>query len=127
MKIALECKDLIIERTLEIFLKEHLVMKKDCDFLVVDKKINSLKPQFIISKESPYLKIPFNKDELFNCLFEFDEALKQLAIKLALEEKKKLEAQMDMIINQTKKEYQEKLDQELIVLKDKLLKVLDNG
>lgn len=28
MKISLECKDLIIEKALELFLKEHLVMKK---------------------------------------------------------------------------------------------------
>lgn len=28
MKISLECKDLIIEKTLELFLKDHLVMKK---------------------------------------------------------------------------------------------------
>ena len=126
MKIALECKDLIIEKTLQIFLREHLVMKKDCDFLVVDEKISTTKPQFIISKNSPYLKIPFSKEELFNNLTEFDEALKQLAIKLALEERKKLEEKMDSIIMQAKKEYQEKLDGEISSLKEKLLKVLDN-
>lgn len=38
MKISLECKDLIIEKTLELFLKDHLVMKKNCDFIISDEK-----------------------------------------------------------------------------------------
>ncbi|ENO8742034.1 ornithine carbamoyltransferase, partial [Campylobacter jejuni] len=64
MKISLECKDLIIEKTLELFLKDHLVMKKNCDFIISDEKIYTAKPLFIISKNSPFLSIPFSKEAL---------------------------------------------------------------
>ena len=40
MRIAVDCKDLILEKSLELFLKEHLVTKNDCDFIVCDEKIS---------------------------------------------------------------------------------------
>ncbi|EJT3433133.1 ornithine carbamoyltransferase [Campylobacter coli] len=124
MKISLECKDLIIEKALELFLKEHLVMKKDCDFIISDEKISTQKPLFIIAKNSPFLSLPFSKEALMNSLNEFDSALKATAQKLADERKRVLEARIDEIASEFKRDYQSKIDLAISELKDKLVKAL---
>ncbi|ENP7056515.1 hypothetical protein [Campylobacter coli] len=124
MKISLECKDLIIEKALELFLKEHLVMKKDCDFIISDEKISTQKPLFIIAKNSPFLSLPFSKEALMNSLNEFDSALKATAQKLADERRRVLEARIDEIANEFKRDYQSKIDLAISELKDKLVKAL---
>ncbi|XAK03182.1 hypothetical protein AAID96_03570 [Campylobacter coli] len=124
MKISLECKDLIIEKALELFLKEHLVMKKDCDFIISDEKISTQKPLFIIAKNSPFLSVPFGKEALMNSLNEFDSALKTTAQKLADERRRVLEARIDEIANEFKRDYQSKIDLAISELKDKLVKAL---
>ncbi|HGQ6600555.1 TPA: hypothetical protein ACL01R_000924 [Campylobacter coli] len=124
MKISLECKDLIIEKALELFLKEHLVMKKDCDFIISDEKISTQKPLFIIAKNSPFLSLPFSKETLMNSLNEFDSALKATAQKLADERRRVLETRIDEIANEFKKDYQSKIDLAISELKDKLVKAL---
>ncbi|WP_072231418.1 ornithine carbamoyltransferase [Campylobacter coli] len=124
MKISLECKDLIIEKALELFLKEHLVMKKDCDFIISDEKISTQKPLFIIAKNSPFLSLPFSKEALMNSLNEFDSALKATAQKLADERRRVLEARIDEIASEFKRDYQSKIDFAISELKDKLVKAL---
>ncbi|EGK8159959.1 ornithine carbamoyltransferase [Campylobacter coli] len=124
MKISLECKDLIVEKALELFLKEYLVMKKDCDFIISDEKISTQKPLFIIAKNSPFLSLPFSKETLMNSLNEFDSALKATAQKLADERRRVLEARIDEIANEFKKDYQSKIDLAISELKDKLVKAL---
>ena len=124
MKISLECKDLIIEKALELFLKEHLVIKKDCDFIISDEKISTQKPLFIIAKNSPFLSLPFSKEALMNSLNEFDSALKATAQKLADERRRVLEARIDEIASEFKRDYQSKIDLAISELKDKLVKAL---
>ncbi|MBK1964772.1 ornithine carbamoyltransferase [Campylobacter novaezeelandiae] len=126
MKISLECKDLIIEKALELFLKDYLVMKKDCDFIICDEKIPSSKPLFIINENSPFLSIPFSKEELFASLKEFDQALKLAAQKIADEQRRILEAKIDTIANEFKKSYQLEIDKSIIKLKNKLIQVLND-
>ena len=124
MKISLECKDLIIEKALELFLKEHLVMKKDCDFIISDEKISTQKPLFIIAKNSPFLSLPFSKEALMNSLNEFDSALKATAQQLADERSRVLEARIDEIASEFKRDYQSKIDLAISEHKDKLVKAL---
>ncbi|MFQ6342638.1 hypothetical protein [Campylobacter sp. VTCC 70190] len=126
MKISLECKDLIIEKALELFLKEHLVMKKDCDFIISDEKIHSLKPIFIINKNSPFLSVPFSKEALMTALEEFDNALQAAALKLALEQKRLLEEKIDSIALEFQKDYENKISSAIKELKSKLIKALND-
>ncbi|EAK9944637.1 ornithine carbamoyltransferase [Campylobacter lari] len=110
MKIALECKDLILEKTLEIALKDFLVLKKDCDFLVCDEKINTQKPQFIINKKSNFLTPPFNMQELLNALNDFNASLQSIAYKIAMREKKIMNQKCEAILEQLRQESHEKID-----------------
>lgn len=110
MKIALECKDLILEKTLEITLKDFLVLKKDCDFLVCDEKTNTQKPQFIINKKSNFLSHPFNIEELLNALNDFNASLQSIAYKIAMREKKLMNQKCEAILEQLRQESHEKID-----------------
>lgn len=125
MKIALECKDIILERALQLFLKEHLGRKKDCDFIVTDEKIEFDKPQFLISKSSSQLALPFGKEELMRVLSEFDEALKKLAIQKANEKIKALEEKIEKITEQFKKDYQSEIDEAVQRLKTTLITLIN--
>lgn len=125
MKIALECKDIILERALQLFLKEHLGRKKDCDFIVTDEKIEFDKPQFLISKSSSQLALPFGKEELMRALSEFDEALKKLAIQKANEKIIALEEKIEKITEQFKKDYQSEIDEAVQRLKTTLITLIN--
>lgn len=125
MKIALECKDIVLEQALRLFLREYLVLKKDCDFLICDAKLDIAKPQFIIAKHSPFLSVPFSKEELLKALNEFHTALRELAHKLVLDEKKRMKQEMKKIIIEFTKIYQNELAKLTLNLQNSLEKAID--
>ncbi|ANE33910.1 hypothetical protein [Campylobacter hyointestinalis] len=75
MKIFTQCECLLLSESLRLFLDDFYTSKKDCDFIISDKKIDSDKPVFVIDEKSPYLKIPFTKESLINTLEEFYSAI----------------------------------------------------
>lgn len=125
MKIALECKDIILERALQLFLKEHLSRKKDCDFLICDEKVEFEKPQFLISKRSSQLAVPFSKAQLLQALGEFNSALQRLAEQIADEKIKALEDKIEIMAEEFRQQYQSDIDEAIGVLKDKLIKIIN--
>lgn len=125
MKIALECKDIILERALQLFLKEHLSRKKDCDFLICDEKVEFKKPQFLISKRSSQLAVPFSKAQLLQALSEFNDALQRLAEQIADEKIKALEDKIEIMAEEFRQQYQSDIDEAIGVLKDKLIKIIN--
>ncbi len=125
MKIALECKDIILERALQLFLKEHLSRKKDCDFLICDEKVEFEKPQFLISKRSSQLAVPFSKAQLLQALSEFNSALQRLAEQIADEKIKALEDKIEIMAEEFRQQYQSDIDEAIGVLKDKLIKIIN--
>lgn len=127
MKLALECKDVILERTLQLFLKEHLGRKKDCDFIVTDEKIDFEKPQFLINKHSSQLALPFSKEELFKALNDFDSALKELARQKVNEKIDALEEKIEKIAEEFRKDYQKDIEEAVLRLKDTLIKIINKG
>ncbi|AJC87384.1 hypothetical protein CINS5915_04165 [Campylobacter insulaenigrae] len=124
MKISLECKDLILEKTLELVLKEHLVLKKDCDFIVCDEKIYSQKPQFIINKHSVFLTIPFSTEELINALEEFDASLQNIAYKIAYREKKIMNQKCETLLEQLRVQTHKTIDEIFDIYKKNLKSLL---
>ncbi len=125
MKIALECKDIILERALQLFLKEHLSRKKDCDFLICDEKVEFEKPQFLISKRSSQLAVPFSKAQLLQALSEFNSALQRLAEQIADEKIRALEDKIEIMAEEFRQQYQSDIDEAIGVLKDKLIKIIN--
>ncbi|MCI5967936.1 hypothetical protein [Helicobacter sp.] len=77
MKIALICDSLLLDRSLEMYLKEYLTSYKLCDFVVATQFVESQKPVFLIGDmEGAHLKIPFTKELLLKELEFFYYTLK---------------------------------------------------
>lgn len=73
MKIALISNSLLLDRSLEIYLKDYITSYKQCDFVVSTEKIEqSDKPVFLIGDyEDSNLKKPFTKEILLERLESF--------------------------------------------------------
>ncbi len=69
MKIAIDCKSPLLQKSLELFLKEYLSSYKNCDILIQDKKCVDNKKCFYISsdKDADLIK-PFSKQKLLETL-----------------------------------------------------------
>ncbi len=77
MKIALACQSILLEKSLEIFLKSYITPYKQCDFVISDKSIELDKPLFFIATENSDLAMPFSKstlmlkvDKFYNSLYK---------------------------------------------------------
>ncbi|NLK67344.1 MAG: hypothetical protein GX282_07715 [Campylobacteraceae bacterium] len=69
MKVAVECECELMQKTLELFL--HNYLDENPDIIISDVKKECKKPLFYINEKSPYLNIPFSKEELMYALEEF--------------------------------------------------------
>ncbi len=69
MKVAVECKSPLLQKSLELFLSSHLSSIKQCDIVVRDFKVLDDKKTFYISKDkgSDLIK-PFSKSALILAL-----------------------------------------------------------
>jgi len=75
VKISFECDCVLLEESLKLFLRDFISLRKDCDFIVADRKIETKKPVFVIAEHSPHLQIPFSKEALISALEEFYSAI----------------------------------------------------
>jgi len=64
LKIALACQSILLEKSLEIFLKSYIVPYKQCEIVISDKQIEIDKPLFYIATENSDLDLPFSKSAL---------------------------------------------------------------
>ena len=92
MKIALACQSVLLEKSLEIFLKSHVAPYKQCDFVISDVEIETDKPLFYIATENSNLIMPFSKSALMLKVESFYDSLfkeetKESIIKVDIEEK----------------------------------------
>ncbi len=79
MKIAIACRSVLLEKSLQKFLKNYIVSADSADIVITDRSICSDRPIFRIgvSKESD-LKKPFSKSQL---MIRLEEKLQRYAQK----------------------------------------------
>ncbi len=69
MKVAVECKSPLLQKSLELFLASHLSSLKQCDIVVRDFRVLDDERGFYISKDSDSdLVKPFSKSALILAL-----------------------------------------------------------
>ncbi len=115
MKIALACQSVLLEKSLEIFLKSYVTPYKQCDFVISDREIEIDKPLFYIATENSDLIMPFSKSALmlkvesfYDSLFkkETKESIKKVDIKDIEEKITKLTDNFrDDLVNLIKEHY----------------------
>ncbi len=72
MKITLLCDSLLLQKSLQNYLKEHIVSDVDADIIICDKLIVTNRPVFLIGHSNrAHLRVPFTKKELFWALEDF--------------------------------------------------------
>ena len=76
MKAFIDCDCEILQKTLELFLKDHAASAQDCDFVISDEPQSSVKPLFLIGEDGD-LTLPFSKNTLLSKLEDFQGSLKQ--------------------------------------------------
>ncbi len=79
MKVAVSCVSPLLQKSLEMFLKEHLSSLKHCDVVIRDKKVieDDMLTLYIGSDESAQLQKPFSKSQLFLALEKLLDNVKQ--------------------------------------------------
>ena len=75
MKIALACQSVLLEKSLEIFLKSYITPYKQCNFVISDREIEIDKPLFYIATENSDLIMPFSKSALMLKVEKFYDTL----------------------------------------------------
>ena len=69
MKIAIECKSPLMQKSLEMFLENHLSSSKQCDIVIRDVKcLNDTRCFYISSDKDSDLVKPFSKSQLILAL-----------------------------------------------------------
>ena len=76
MKAFIDCDCEILQRTLELFLKDHATSAQDCDVVISDEPQSSVKPLFLIGEDGD-LTLPFSKNTLLTKLEDFQGLLKR--------------------------------------------------
>ena len=76
MKAFIDCDCEILQKTLELFLRDHAASAQDCDFVISDEPQSSVKPLFLIGEDGD-LTLPFSKNTLLSKLEDFQGSLKQ--------------------------------------------------
>jgi hypothetical protein len=89
LKVAVQCVSPLLQRSLELFLKDNLSSIKNCDVVIRDQKVfeNEKMCLLVGSDESATLRKPFSKSQLFIALEKMIDAnQKNVAIKEVLKE-----------------------------------------
>ena len=68
MKIAVECKSPLMQKSLELFLDNYLSSLKHCDIVLKDIKSDDSRSFFISSNSESDLIKPFSKSQLILAL-----------------------------------------------------------
>ncbi len=76
MKIALKCQSPLLESSLTMFLRDHIVCEEECDFVISDELIESNKAVCLINdREDSHIRKPFTKESLLEDLHRFYETI----------------------------------------------------
>jgi hypothetical protein len=69
MRVAVECKSPLLQKSLEMFLAKYISSKKQCDIVVRDVKcLNDVRCFYVSSEKDSDLVKPFSKSQLVHAL-----------------------------------------------------------
>ena len=71
MKISLQCENLLLQSTLEYFLREYLSSQEMCDFILSDTPKNTKKPVCVLGSKDCDICQPFTPKSLLSSLQRF--------------------------------------------------------
>ena len=99
MKIAVECKSPLMQKSLELFLDNHLSSLKHCDIVLKDVKSDDDRIFFISSNSESDLIKPFSKSQLILALEKRYESIYKDPKQTLNIQKKKSNKNVDLDFN----------------------------
>ena len=79
MKVAVQCESALLQRSIELFLEEHLSSLKQCDIVIRDKKIiDSHHSLYVSSSAQADIKKPFSRSQLYLSLEKFYKKMEEI-------------------------------------------------
>ena len=79
MKVAVQCESALLQRSIELFLDEHLSSLKQCDLVIRDKKImDSYHSLYISSSSDSDIQKPFSRSQLYLSLEKFYKKIEEV-------------------------------------------------
>ncbi|MEA3522844.1 MAG: hypothetical protein U9R50_07695 [Campylobacterota bacterium] len=110
MKVAVQCVSPLLQRSLELFLKESTCSVKHCDVVIRDKKVLDSEHLSLLigTDESAMLQKPFSKSQLLLALENLIETTKNTESTPAIEDSSKFDI-LEKRIAMLTQEYQDKL------------------
>lgn len=97
MKIAIECKCLLLAKSLELFLKDQICPKEEANLIICDYEYKSDKMLLVLGKD---LNVPFTKESLISAINEANLA----NLIQTTNDKSNLENQIDELLGKFKKD-----------------------
>jgi len=72
MRVAVQCNSPLLQKSLELFLQNHITTAKQCDVVLKDKKIkNDINVLYISSDKDADIVKPFSKSQLIEKIEEY--------------------------------------------------------
>ena len=120
MKVAVQCESALLQRSLELFLDNHLSSLKQCDVVLRDKQImDSYHSLYISSSPDSDIKKPFSRSQLYLVLEKFYAKIVDIqSVQAYDEEDALLSKEKDLSL------LEERIDQLTNEYKNNLLKVV---
>jgi len=119
MKVAVQCESALLQRSLELFLDQHLTSLRHCDVVIRDKKImDSHHSLYISGSGDADIKKPFSRSQLYLALENFYKKIVHI---------QEVEAYDDEIERSDRKDFsllEERIDMLTQEYKNNLLKVI---
>jgi len=98
LKVSINCHSLLLQKSLENFLRGYIVSKNRADFIISDREIDVDKPLFVVGRD---VEKPFSRSRLFIELERFEKKIKTLSavknISKNLEDLSSLEKEIELL------------------------------
>jgi hypothetical protein len=119
MKVAVQCESALLQRSLELFLGEHLSSLKQCDLVIRDKKImDDHHSLYISASQDSDIKKPFSRSQLYLALENFYKNLSDIHSIQAYDEEMEVSERKDF------KLLEERIEQLTQEYKNNLMRVV---
>ncbi len=119
MKVAVVCESPLLQRSLELFLDQHLSSLKQCDLVLRDKKVMDSHHCLVISDSADAdIKKPFSKTQLFLALDNFYTKMEDIQI---------IQSEVEQIESLDSKDFallEQRIDQLTLEYKSSVLRVV---
>lgn len=109
MKITVVCASELLQKSLEIYLKDYLAPIEECDFVISDYQSCDMKPVCLVGTANAHIKTPFTQESLLaNCKVFYATYCAE-SLPILPPKDSRVFMQIDQLFTQTLEDFRQKL------------------